>query len=267
LCLENSELAPADISLLLSVGTYRSEHLMEPAVAALLAERLDCNIDPLPQSQQRTFAFDVINGSAGFLKGCYLATKWITEGKGYAAMVVASEIENNRDLSPDHFQGLEEMASATLLEEALDDSSGFLDFHFRDFPEHLALETSIATPQSEGKCVLKFHRDAGLLDRYLDCIEVTLQEFLAEQKLSLDEIRWILPPQISEEFTEAFIKRLDADAARIPVHEKPNADMRTSSTPALLEALMESGRIQPGDLGLLINVGSGIQVGCALYQF
>jgi 3-oxoacyl-[acyl-carrier-protein] synthase III len=201
------------------------------------------------------------------LKGCYVASQWITEGKGSAALIVASEIENNRQPIPQKLQGLEEMGSATLLEESFDDAAGFLAFHFRDFPEYLASETSYATPHPKGKCRLQFHRDERLLDQYLDCIEATVQEFLTEQKLALSEIRWILPPEISADFTKAFVARMQADAAQIPAMENPTADLRTSSTPAQLQALIESASLQAGDLGLFINVGSGIQVGCALYQF
>jgi len=44
-------------------------------------------------------------------------------------------------------------------------------------------------------------------------------------------------------------------------------DYATSSTMAGMEYVMTSGGTTPGDLGLVINAGSGIQVACALYQF
>jgi hypothetical protein len=45
------------------------------------------------------------------------------------------------------------------------------------------------------------------------------------------------------------------------------ADWFTSSTVCGLKFAHEHGMVAPGDVGLLINVGSGIQVGCALYYF
>jgi hypothetical protein len=42
-------------------------------------------------------------------------------------------------------------------------------------------------------------------------------------------------------------------------------DLFTSSLPYALEHVREQHLVEPGDIGLIINAGSGIQVGCAIY--
>ena len=44
-------------------------------------------------------------------------------------------------------------------------------------------------------------------------------------------------------------------------------DLFTSSLPFGLQQALTSGRVQQGDIGLIINVASGIQVGCTTYRF
>ena len=45
------------------------------------------------------------------------------------------------------------------------------------------------------------------------------------------------------------------------------ADPYTSSPPLAIAHLLEQRAAQPGELGLVIAAGAGIQVACALYQF
>jgi 3-oxoacyl-[acyl-carrier-protein] synthase III len=34
-----------------------------------------------------------------------------------------------------------------------------------------------------------------------------------------------------------------------------------------IQAARKQGMVAPGDLGLIVNVGAGVQVACALYRF
>ena len=44
-------------------------------------------------------------------------------------------------------------------------------------------------------------------------------------------------------------------------------DLYTSSLPHAADHAIRRQLVHPGDLALMLSVGSGIQVGCALYQF
>ena len=47
----------------------------------------------------------------------------------------------------------------------------------------------------------------------------------------------------------------------------PGKDLFTSSLPYAISAVETGSKVQPGDIGLVINVGAGLQVGCAIYYF
>ena len=44
-------------------------------------------------------------------------------------------------------------------------------------------------------------------------------------------------------------------------------DFFTSSLPCALQYAREQQLVKAGDIGLIINVGTGIQIGCAVYYF
>ena len=44
-------------------------------------------------------------------------------------------------------------------------------------------------------------------------------------------------------------------------------DLYTSSAAYALRHALERKRVGPGDVGLIMGVGSGVQVGCAIYYF
>ena len=46
-----------------------------------------------------------------------------------------------------------------------------------------------------------------------------------------------------------------------------DADLFTSSLPYALEHAWRHTRVSSGDVGLIVSVGSGLQVGCATYRF
>ena len=98
-CLRKSSYQGNEIGLLIYTGVYRSEYILEPAYAALLAGDLDMNATASGPDNKKTLAFDIFNGSIGFLNACYVAQQMISAENCKTAMIVAAEIENNADSS------------------------------------------------------------------------------------------------------------------------------------------------------------------------
>src|SRR4029079_12439339 len=115
-CLGNSSYERNDMGLLIYSGVYRSGYVMEPAYAALLAGELDMNATESGPGNKKTLAFDIFNGSVGFLNACYVAQQMIAADICKTAMIVAAESENNADSFPDELVGLRETASAIILD-------------------------------------------------------------------------------------------------------------------------------------------------------
>ncbi|HEX5159839.1 MAG TPA: 3-oxoacyl-[acyl-carrier-protein] synthase III C-terminal domain-containing protein [Ktedonobacterales bacterium] len=264
-CLERWPGDREAIPLLLYAGVYRDDFMCEPAMAALLTADLDLDHAQAAASVQRRLAFDVFNGSLGFLQGCYLASQ-LMRARGFdCAMIATGEIENNATVFPARMRGLVEMGSALVL-ETHNGSGGFGGFLFRSFVEHLdALFTR--TNEEGGKTYLECAKSEDLEERYLTCIAQTVREFLAAEEIVLDQVNVVFPPQISSSFISRLATILGLDRSRFVDACLDNGDAFTSSLPLALEQAREHGSMNAGDIGLMIAVGSGVQVGCALYRF
>ncbi|HEX4207108.1 MAG TPA: AMP-binding protein, partial [Ktedonobacteraceae bacterium] len=264
-CLDASSYATADIDLLINAGVYRDEFLCEPAVAALLAGKLHMNDDVPAQSEQKTFALDVFNGAIGTLNACYAAIGMMKAGKAKHALVTAAEIENNREYLPQELYGLEETGSALILDESPDGQTGFGNFVFKYFTDYIDADITHSKTLN-GKTVLDIAKDPRMEGYYLPCIQETVQELLRLENLDMSRIKLILPPQISPTFASRLSDTLGVELDKL-VDLQPERDLFTSSLPYALQHVREHNLAHPGDIGLLISVGSGIQVGCATYYF
>ena len=265
-CLGHSSYKPDDIGLVIHAGVYRSGFVCEPAVAAMLAGELAMNPTPPSADGRQTLAFDVLNGAVSFLSACHVAIQMLRAGKARTAMVAAAEIENNRAAFPDELLGLQEAGSAVLLDAAPGNGTGFGSFAFRSFPQHVDAFTSHCT-NKDGKAYLQVASDARLERYYLEGIRATVDDLLRREGLDLSRIATILPPQRSASFLAELSAALNVPRDRFVEILDHDGDLYTSSLPFAFQALQCDQRIRPGDIGLLIAAGSGIQVACALYYF
>lgn len=265
-CLEKSRYACNDIGLLIHTGVYRNEYLMEPAYAALLAGRLDMNATISDAETRKTLAFDIFNGSVGFLNACFAAQQMITAGNGATAMIVAAEIENNAGVPAGRLMGLRETASAVILDAHPGEGRGFSRFLFRYHTESLNAYTSYAV-SADGKHALHIDIDPDIEKIYVEGIVSAVGELLRQEGLELHQIDAVFPPQISAEFIAQLSRRLELPAEKFIAVAGDGPDLFSSSIPFGLEYACEKRLVKPGDTGLLIAAGSGVQVGCAIYHF
>ena len=266
ICLKKSAYHCSDIGLLIYCGVYRTDYVLEPAYAALLAGELDMNATTPDPSNKKTLAFDIFNGSVGFLNACYVIQQMIAAGNCSTAMIVAAESENNADWFPNELVGIRETASAIILDAHPSNERGFSRFLFRyDVASLNAYITYCDT--SDIKPYLHVVKDPDLQELYLACILPAVQELLHTEGLHLNQIDMVFPQQISSGFIERLSESLNLPLERFVDVVGEGPDLFSSSLTYALDYAYEKGLVKAGDTGLIIAVGSGIQVGCAIYHF
>lgn len=256
-CMHESSRDARSTELLIYAGTYRSRFITEPAMAALLAGALNV---------ENTLAFDIFNGGVAVLNACFVAAQMIRAKRTTTALVVAAETENNAACFPQDLLGIESTSSALLLEADPRSGKGFGRFLFRSFTEHRDAFVSCLTNR-EGKAYLQFVRQPDIEQHYVAAIAATVAELLRMEAIGIEHVAKVFAPQISA----AFLTRL-GDAICLPRERFVDAvgdgrDLFTSSLAFALRHAAERKLVHDGDLGLIVTVGSGIQVGCALYHF
>jgi len=263
-CLDRSSLDPAALDLIIHAGVYRDDYLSEPAIATLVAGELGINDDVQSPDGQKTLAFDVLNGAVGFLNACHVAAGMIGAGKTERAMVVASEIENNTPESGYALNGISQTGSAILLSRS-DGTDGFGRFIFQHHPEYSgALATY--THQRDRQSWLQIDRDPNLAAIYLSGIPSAAKELLTLEGLDPADIAVVFPPNLSPAALDELAARIGIPRSRF-VDLAVEIDPFTSSLPYGLEHARRRGLARPGDIALIVAVGSGVQVGCTTYRF
>ncbi|WP_165693773.1 3-oxoacyl-[acyl-carrier-protein] synthase III C-terminal domain-containing protein [Mycobacteroides abscessus] len=263
-CLRDSGVHRDDLGLIIHVGVYRDEYLHEPAIAAFIAGALEANDDIDTPDGRKTFAFDLVNGSIGLLNACQTAIQFIRSGKSQYAIIVASETENNAVEPGRNTYGLSQTGTAILL-RSTDEKGGFGDFSFGHFGEY---EDALATHtyQTDGKSWLEINRVSNVEDYYLACIPPTVEKLFSRNQLKPTDIAVVFPPFLSDEARAKL-----AGSLGIPIEDFVDAgvggDTFTSTLALQMKQAQKAGRVKPGMLGLLISVGSGLQVGCTTYRF
>jgi amino acid adenylation domain-containing protein len=267
-CLNHSGVDRAELGLMIYSGVYRDEFIAEPAIAALIAGELGVNDDIESPDGRKTLAFDVLNGAVGFLNACQVGVQMIGAGKAEHAMVVASEVETNITQGGHPLYDISQTGSAVILGKT-DGAAGFGRFVFHHHPEYGGALTTYLQHR-DGQSWLQIDRDPNLSAHYLDCIPPAVEELLKLEELDSSEIAAVFPPYLSAADRTELAARLRIPSSRFVDAAADIAaatDLFTSSFPYGLQHAWRHQLVKPGDIGLIVTVGSGIQVGCATYRF
>ena len=83
--------------------------------------------------------------------------------------------------------------------------------------------------------------------------------------MTLDEVAVVVPPARSAAFTVALTRKLGVEASKVAAADA-EGDLFTSSLAHVFRTARDGGRLEAGKVALFVEVGSGIQVACALYR-
>ncbi len=93
---------------------------------------------------------------------------------------------------------------------------------------------------------------------------------MALEGLDPADIAVVFPPYLSPAALDELAASIGIPRSRFVDLASDNelvADPFTSSLPYGLEQARQHGLVRPGDIALIVTVGSGIQVGCTTYRF
>lgn len=261
--LDGSAHAKEDVGLFLFTGVYRPEFISEPAIAALLAGELAINAGP-DAGTTRTLALDVLNGALSCLNACFVATQMIRANQSRVALVCSAELENNAVAGKPGRRGLREAASALILDCPGGDT-GFGGFVFRAGGGENCFRAY--TRLDEGTPCLAFEPGGESEEEQLQLVREAVRELLELEDARLEDVSVVLPPQNDSRWIAALAQALGLPRERFIDVCTPEGDLFTASLAFAIRSARETGRARAGDLGLIVAVGSGRQVGCATYHF
>jgi len=273
-CLKEAGINPCDLGLLINTGIYRFKNTGEPAVAALIQNKIGAysteNITQENNSEnsKTTFSFDLNNGGCGWLSGIQIIDSFIRTGKILYGMVVTGDSEPFKGISENF--NFEPAAAAIILSKS-DDFKGFSLFRSYSFPEYNEeLISSTYNGHLRGKRgkgnILSIKQKETYLDLCADCASESLKKFLIEAGIVLNEIDLVIPSQSPEGFISGMKKRIGMNDNFVEITKTGNKELHTAGPAFALKKAWDDKRFRTSKNIIFMTVGSGISVAFAHYK-
>ncbi|MBW2598895.1 MAG: hypothetical protein JRC60_02100 [Deltaproteobacteria bacterium] len=265
-CIAGSRYNKEDIGVLINTSVYRDDYFCEPAFASYVQNDLEINHDKEDSLGSKTLSFDVSNGAMGFLNACQLAGAMIASGKAKTGLVVSGDLVDYDIIKKGDSPGFYVSGAAMLLDEVPGAGSGFSSFYFRTFADMQKAYESYLILDNK-RMAMMFKKNPALEKIYLDVISRGVSEFLTKEGVVLDGFDLIIPPQISPGFVTVMADHLGVEKEKMIDVTREDGDLFNASLPVAIDHIYKNDLASPGQKALIINVASGIQVGCAIYDF
>lgn len=269
-CLGQAAIEPGEVSVLINVGVYRENNIMEPSVAALIQQKMELNPDPAKVSlHQRTLSYDLVSGATGFLNGAMLGNALLQTGSARNVLIVSADLHPSGQ-GQDQFP-FSTLGAAVLLQAGGTEGQGFGPFLFRTGPAGSPVgyrgQGALRDFGSNGRAHGIVSTDSDHVAQLGEFAAVTAREFLQRHMIAPAQIDMLVTSQLVPNFPHQLARQLDlADHCYCVDLYEQQGDPHTSSPGACLHHLQQTGLFKAGKTILFVAVGSGPSAACALYR-
>lgn len=256
--LQKAGLTPEDLDMIVLATT--TPDMPVPSTACALQQRLGVNGIP---------AFDLSAACSGWLYGLSVARQFILNGAYRTVLVVAAEAMSR-------FTDPTDRATAFLF----GDGAGAVVLSSR-LPGPVISDVLMST-EPEGYDII-YRKAGGALEpvargdsafwrmdgkrMYQAAVRMFsdgITRVLTRERLTMDDIRWIVPHQANERLWKAVANRLGAPADRFFSNIRGYGNTSAATIPIALRDLVASGRLEAGDRIVLAAVGAGLTAASCL---
>ncbi len=260
--LERASMEISDIDGIIT-ATATPDHPGFPATACIIQDMLKA---------QPIFAFDITAGCSGFIYALEIARGLITLGKIRSILVIGTEkLTGVVDWTDRNCVLFGDAAGAAVVsaEEDGPHKRGIIDSElYADGSGASALivaaggsrkpakygfdNLSEVTLRMEGRKVYNFAVGA---------IVDTLRSLMDRNRLTIDDVSYIVPHQANSRIIHAAAKRMGIPYEKFFMNIETLANTSAASIPLALAEMSESGLLKRGDLILTIGFGAGLTYG------
>ena len=261
--LENAQMTADDIDLILVATTTPDDTF--PATAT----RVQANL-----GMTKGAAFDLQAVCSGFIYGLATADSFIKSGHMRTVLLIGAEsfsrILDYTDRSTAVLFG--DGAAALILQasEGRGDVSdrGILSSHIYSdgrFKEHLYVDGG---PGRSGNETGKVRMNGKEVFRHaVTNMAQAVQDALSHNKITADQIDWLIPHQANIRIIESMGKKLNLPPEKVVVTVGKHANTSAASIPLAICEAVGDGRLKQGDLILLEAMGGGFTWGSSLVRW
>lgn len=264
-CIDAAGIDRNDIGLVLNVGIYRNDNIVEPANASMIQNGLDIN--PTYVKGRTSFSFDILNGACGFLNAAQVAGAILKTRDVKYALIVSSDVHPSKNKVVDF--PYRNIGAAALLEWSDDPQQGFLEIIFRtsrDGFEGLESIVDLSVPGARRHLLVK--RSERYHEHLIDFAAKTVTEFCEEHRakhnLRLDDII-LVTSQPVQDFGFRVGETAGMHGKSVGCLYEKYGDPHSSALTIAYQEGRASRDIEPGDQVVFVGASAGLTVSVGLY--
>ena len=247
--LEAAGVQPQDIDLII-VATSTPD-MVFPSTACILQNKLGANGCP---------AFDVQAVCSGFVYALSVADAMIQSGAAQRALVVGAEVFSRildwKDRGTCVLFG--DGAGAVVLEAS--ERPGILATALHADGSHnpiLAVPGQINRGEVVGDPFLRMDGQA-VFKFAVKVLADVAREVMGAAGLGIDDVDWLIPHQANMRIIQSAAKRLKMPMEKVIINLDRYGNTSSASIPLALEEAVRDGRIQPGNIVMMVGFGAGL---------
>jgi 3-oxoacyl-[acyl-carrier-protein] synthase-3 len=264
-CIEDAGIDVNDIDLVINVGIYRDENMLEPAMAAFAQKGLGIKPDYVKsQPFNAAFSLDMMNSACGIINAIQTADAMFKSRQIKYALIVSGDAHpSNKDLESFPYASI----GAAMLLEHSDDKKGFQDFNFKHSPttEHSVrgyLDFNNLTEPAKER--LTVDMPVKYKEKLLEFASESVEEYLKSYHLNRDTIK-LVTPQVEAGFGHEVAKRTNIKDDAILDLYKEYGDAHSSALTMAYHLGSKKGLYNNNDNLLFIAAGAGLTSACVSY--
>jgi 3-oxoacyl-[acyl-carrier-protein] synthase-3 len=269
-CLKKAGVEIQDIDLLINIGVFRNENLIEPAMAPLIQQQLGMNLDPVKNDHihRTTFSFDINDGECGFLTAVSVADVFLKSGAAKYALIVSGDIHPSKSDHPDF--PFRSVATAILLGYSENAEKGFSCFYFKTSGNgHIGFSANVDLSRNGDKS--RECMEFSMVEKYHDHLFGFTAEMMNELILSgaihPAEINYIITSHHRKGFGDQIARSLSINGTSqvIDLYDR-YGNSHTSALSLCYHHLVSDDLLKKNEHILFIGAGSGMSAACSLYK-
>jgi 3-oxoacyl-[acyl-carrier-protein] synthase III len=268
-CLERANVKPDEVDMII-VGTMTPDYYT-PSASSLLQSRLGC----------AAAAMDINAACSGFMYSLVTGAQFVKGGCEKTVLVVGAD-KMTQVVDPEDkktFPLFGDGAGAVLLraDDRVDDGNSFGILSYQ-LASHGELGSSLVIPGGGSKLPcsqevvsqrLQYLKMEGrsVFKWAVRLIPEAVSRACKAAGIGIDEIDLLIPHQANRRIIDAALENLDVPAEKVFVNVDRYGNTSAGSIPISLHEAVMQGRIEDGDIVVLMGFGAGLSWGTAVIRW